>query len=249
MKVFCSYNKEFHIFLNEVVELILNKYAFELNIDTLEEIELVNKKEYGYETDGRVIDCHKIIVTSRLYELLPSLDLEKLDGNKDYASLKQTLYHEMGHINDMVLMPELYKCGFCKDNNRERIVSQFWLEYIAEKRSDGFEGIENFDLCNDFVKQSWECTMCSFNSNFNSSNFAYLIKALPYFMATTKDVNIRNKYMNQLRNNLLKEFVDELDKEILTFEKLGLFDDVTVLFGLYNVINKFYKKFMTAFRK
>lgn len=70
MKVYGSYNQKYHRFLNEVVELILNTYGSQLNIETLEEMELVNKNEYV--TDGRVIDNHKIIVTSRLYELLAS---------------------------------------------------------------------------------------------------------------------------------------------------------------------------------
>lgn len=76
MKIYCLYNQKFHDFLNEVVELILDKYGSQLNIDTLEEVELVNKNTFQYDTDGRVVDSHKIIVTSRLYELLPSLDIK-----------------------------------------------------------------------------------------------------------------------------------------------------------------------------
>lgn len=249
MRIYCLYNQKFHIFLNEVVELILDRYGSQLDIDTLEEIELVNKNEFEYDTDGRIINSHKIIVTSRLYELLPTLDIEKLNDNKNYKILRQTLYHEMGHINDMVLMPNLYKCAFREDDSKERIVSQFWLEYIAERRSDGFEGIKNFDLCNDFVKQNWECTLKDFHSNFNSSNFAYLIKALPYFMAATRDFDIKNTYISQLKNILLIEFIKELDNEILNLENRKLFDDVAVLTDLYNIINIFYTKFMIAFRR
>ena len=165
MKIYCLYNQKFHDFLNEVVELILDKYGSQLNIDTLEEVELVNKNTFQYDTDGRVVDSHKIIVTSRLYELLPSLDIKKLENNKEYKFLRQTIYHEMGHINDMVILPKLYNFAFSEDDSRERIVSQFWLEYIAERRTDGFEGVENFDLCNDFIKQGWKCSMSSFDSN------------------------------------------------------------------------------------
>lgn len=249
MKIYCSYNEEFHIFLNKVVELILQEYGSQINISSLEEIELVNKNEFAYDTDGRVVDNSKIIVTSRLYELLPSFDIESLGNNKEYKLLKQTLYHEMGHINDMVLMPNLYKCAFSDDNNEEQIVSQFWLEYLAERRSDGFEGIKNFDLCEQFIKESWKCTMISLISNYNSKNFAYLVKVLPYFMAATQEPDTRNYYINQIKNDLLIGFISELDKEILELEKSDLFDDVTMLSGIYDIINKYYKKFMTAFRK
>lgn len=240
--------KSFMFFLNKVVEIVLEKYGIQLNLETLEEIELVDKNEYEYITDGRVIDCHKIIVTSRLYELLPSFRIEELNNNTNFKELKQTLYHEMGHINDMILMPVLYKYGFREDDSRERIVSQFWLEYIAERRSAGFEDIENFDLCNNFIKQSWKCTMCSFDSNFDSFNFAYLIKCLPYFMAATRENKVRNYYLKQIKNELLINFMNALDEEIVKLESKKLFDNVVELYDLYNIMNRFYKKFMATFR-
>lgn len=73
MKVYCSYNQELHQFFNEVVELVVNRYGTQLNLTTLEEIELIKKEEIPYETDGKVLSASKIIVTSRLYELLPNL--------------------------------------------------------------------------------------------------------------------------------------------------------------------------------
>lgn len=227
---------------------MLEKYGSKLNLDTLEEIELVDKNVYEYITDGRVIDCHKIVVTSRLYELLPSFRIEELNDNTNFKELKQTLYHEMGHINDMILMPVLYKYGFREDDSRERIVSQFWLEYIAEKRSYGFEGIKNFNFCDEFVKADWKCAINSFDSNFNTSNFAYLIKCLPYFMATTSEDKIRNFYLKQIKNKLLINFINALNEEIVKLESRELFDNVVVLYDLYNIMNRFYKKFMAAFR-
>lgn len=51
--------------------------------------------------------------------------------------MKQTIFHEMGHINDMVYMPNLYNYVF--ENSQKKTVnyilmsSLFWIEYIAEK--------------------------------------------------------------------------------------------------------------------
>lgn len=94
MKIFCAYSQELHRFLNEVVKLVLDKYGSNLNIHTLEEIELVNKNDLPYETDGKVLSKSKIIVTSRLYELLPTLTISELINNNDYRMLRKTLYHE-----------------------------------------------------------------------------------------------------------------------------------------------------------
>ena len=81
MKIYCFYNYEYHIFLNKVVELVLNQYGSDLNISTLREIELRNINEFEIITDGRTVGNGKIIVTSRLYDYLPTLDLEKLQEN------------------------------------------------------------------------------------------------------------------------------------------------------------------------
>lgn len=249
MKIYCLYNEEFDQFLKEVVQLILNKYGSQLNIESLKEIELVNKNTYSYETDGKVINNSKIIVTSRLYELLPTLDIKALENNIYFTTIKQTLYHEMGHINDMTALPKLYECAFNNDSNKEQIASQFWLEYIAEKRTTIFEGHQFWDLCDGFVKEDWKCTMCSLDENINSTNFAYLTKVLPYFMAGTKDVKVREKYINQIKNKLLVQYINELDIELKNLEEIYLFDDVAMLDKLYNVIDKYYHKFMLAFRK
>ena len=98
MKVYCLYNEVFDQFLKEVVQLILSKYSSQLNIESLEEIELVNKNVYPYETDGRIISNSKIVVTSRLYELLPCFDITTLKENENFIKLKKTLYHELRHI-------------------------------------------------------------------------------------------------------------------------------------------------------
>ena len=95
MQIYCSYDQELHHFLNKAVGLILDKYGVILNLDTLEEIELIDKKQLPYETDGKVLSKSKIIVTSRLYELLPTLEIDNLSNNDDYAMLRKTLYHEM----------------------------------------------------------------------------------------------------------------------------------------------------------
>lgn len=77
MKIYCSYNHKYHIFLNKVVELVLNQYGSDLNINTLKEIELRNIDEFEIKTDGRTVGNNKIIVTSRLYDFLPTLNIEK----------------------------------------------------------------------------------------------------------------------------------------------------------------------------
>lgn len=39
--------------------------------------------------------------------------------------IKKTLYHELGHINDMTVIPKLYEYAFNTKHNRKQIVAQF----------------------------------------------------------------------------------------------------------------------------
>lgn len=247
MKIYCLYNEELHIFFNKVVEIILRDYSHKLNIASLNEIELVDKNNLSYVSDAKIISINKFIVSSRLYELLPSYDVLSLQENIDYKTIRQTIYHEMGHINDMTIMPSLYAYGMSEENGKAQIVSRFWLEYIAEERSNGFEGLYKPQLCNQFVQEKWECNSYSICENFNSSNFAYLVKVLPYFMSATSRNNMREHYLELMNNELLLCFISELDIEIRKLEKLDMFDDVTLLYSLYNIICKYYKEFTSAY--
>lgn len=251
MKVYCSYNQELHNFLNKVVKLILNEYGPQLNLATLEEIELVNKNELAYETDGKTVSNSKIIVTSRLYELLPTLNIDLLKDNHYYKQLKQTIFHEMGHINDMVYMPNLYNYVFenfqKKTVNYTSMSSLFWLEYIAEKRSFGFEKLYDMEICDNFVEAKWMCSMSSNFSDFNDDNFFYLTKILPYFLVKTRPEDIKQEYLSKIQNSLVKEYIEELDNEIKHLESIVLFDNLNELNNLCVIIKKYEKLFISKF--
>lgn len=253
MKIYCFYSHEYDTFLNKIVALILDKYGSQLNIGTLQEIELIDKNDLPYETDGKVLNASKIIVTSRLYELLPHLDIDALNGNENYAMLRKTLYHEMGHINDMALMPKLYNCVLesfeGRKINADSIVSLLWIEYVAEKRTAFFENAYNLEICDEFVKRKWHCTIADPYARYGDKNFFYLTKLLPYFMARTNKKDLREQYLNRIENKLLIQYINEIDSELRLLETKGLFDDVYFLKRLYTIIDKYYKAFMNKYAK
>lgn len=253
MKIFCVYSQELHRFLNEVVKLVLDKYGSNLNIHTLEEIELVNKNDLPYETDGKVLSKSKIIVTSRLYELLPTLTISELINNNDYRMLRKTLYHEMGHINDMVFMPKLYDCVLEGFNNKkikaECISSLIWIEYMAEKRTATFENVYNMEICDELVTRKWHCSIANPYLYYDERNFFYLTKLLPYFIARTTNEDIRNQYLDQIENRLVVDYIKEIAIELNYLESKGTFDDPEVLRGLYEIIDKYFNVFMNRYAK
>ncbi|GFI18166.1 hypothetical protein IMSAGC009_03338 [Lachnospiraceae bacterium] len=253
MKVFCSYDVRYDAFFKAVVKLTIDKYGLQLNIDTLKEIELIDKNDLPYEIDGKVLSASKIIVTSRLYELLPNLEIDSLKNNEDYGMLRKTLYHEMGHINDMALMPKIYSCILESFENRningDSIASLFWIEYVAEKRTAFFENVYNLEICDDFVKRKWHCSMADPYAHYGEKNFFYLTKLLPYFMARTNRKDLRELYLNRIENKILIQYVNEIDNEVRFLETNGLFDDVCFLKRLYTIIDKYYKTFMNKYVK
>lgn len=252
MKIYCTYSQELHRFLNEVVKLVLDKYGSQLNINTLEEIELVNKRKYNYITDGKAY-IGRIEVTSRLYELLPILDVEELEDNNEYKLLRKTLYHELGHINDMTLMPKLYGMMFKDFQNGDvdlySISILLWIEYVAEKRTVGFENVNDMELCDDFVKEKWECSKFEPCLSGSNENFYDLTKLLPYFIARTANEDIRDQYLDQIENRLVVDYVKEISIELDNLESKGTFDDPEVLRRLYEIIDKYFNVFMNRYGK
>lgn len=73
-------------------------------------------------------------------------------------------------------------------------------------------------------------------------------KVISYFMARTVDLISREKYMNEISNELLKEYLCELRIEIERLENLLPFDEPEKLHNLYDIMNKYYKKFCRKYK-
>ena len=247
MNIICKYDREMEQFLSEVTEYTIKNYANELDLSNLQEIELLDKKTFLYETDGR--SCAggtKIIVTSRLYELLPSLAISDLLGNNDFQMLVNTLYHEMGHTHDRKKMPCLYDIADRAEKREEYLPCYLWLEYFAEKRSCMTGLVDNREFCEDFARSNWRANQFNLQEA-SEKNFFYLQKAVAYFMARTQNPKEREYYFENMKNDLLIPFISELDVEIKQLEAHELFDDVVQLNPLYLIIDKYQRKFKIRF--
>ena len=142
MRVFCAYNQEYDRFLISVVEYVIRKYGDNLDLRNVEEIELIKTVEDS-TTDGRFLGS-RIVVTERLYKMLPTLDIGQLEGNAVFAEIVGVLYHEMGHATDMVRMPKMYTCVLHEDLTLENMATYLFLEYVAELRTQ-YVGINEYD--------------------------------------------------------------------------------------------------------
>lgn len=61
-------------------------------------------------------------------------------------------------------------------------------------------------------------------------------------MARTKEPALRNFYLSNIQNKLLREYIKEIDGELKSLELMQIFDEPSVLIGLYKIIDKYYKK-------
>lgn len=247
MKVSCSYSQNMDKFIKRVVDYTVDNYALDLDISALKSILLIPSSQLPYHTDGKT--CNRgteILVTSRLYELLPSLEIDKISDNINFKCIVNTLYHEMGHVNDWKKMPNLYMVVERADNIKHAWPALFWLEYISEKRSCSANLISYADFCSSFVKQEWKSNQ--FNFQFaNEKNFFYLTKVLSYFMARTINYCDRNAYLGVCENELLKKLIADIDAEISKLEKIPLFDDPNKLEPLYKIFDNYLSKFRKRF--
>lgn len=247
MNIICQYNKELEHFLENVVEYTLRKYGQELNLANLQEIKLMNISEFDLQKDGTTYENGtKIIVTSRLYDMLPCFSVEKLEDNSNFKMIVNTLYHEMGHITDWAQYPQLYAEAESMNNKKVGLPALFWLEYLAEKRSCSKDESNNAVFCKQFVERRWHAYYCNFD-DLDENNFFYMNKVIPYFMARTIDMPTREKYMSEISNKLLIDYIGELRVEVDRLEEMLPFDEPEKLNNLYNIMNKYYKKFCDSY--
>lgn len=247
MRIFCKYNTSLDIFLKDVVKYTLDIFREKLTLDALEEIELIDIKDFSYTTDGRTQDGgKKIVVTSRLYDNLPSYKIEELKDHIDFNMIVNTMFHEKGHVTDWMSMPNLYLAAENMDDYKAMVTSVFWLEFLAEKRSS-IEGLVNHsDYCGEFAGRKWEAYKFDME-NATESNFYYLNKALSYFMARTTKRTERDLYIDYMINPLLKNYIIDIGEELINLEYQIPFDEISILDDLYDIMNMYYKKFKAKF--
>lgn len=248
MKVFCNYNKEFDEFLKKTVNYTINKYGQYLDVTDIEEIELQDIKNFPYETDGKTYDeGRKILLTSRLYELLPSFDIRKIKNDINFKMLISTQFHEMGHATDWKRMPNLYNAVIMHPTSEDGIASLFWVEYLAEKNSQTFFPLNYDSFCMDFANSHWRAYKSDLEST-GHDNFTYLCKVMPYFLVRTIEPDKRKQYLGIMENQLLKDFILEISEEIERLESIPFFDDTKELGELYDIINKYFVEFQKAYK-
>ena len=240
----CKYDEQLNLFLGNIVQYTLRKYAFKLDISSLREVELINVGELPIQTDGRVIDDSKIILTSRLFDLLPNYEIERLYRNKNFKQIVCTLYHEMGHINDMKLYHKIYRAALESEDMKEVLPSFFWAEYLAEKRSTVID-LTASHFCESFLDITWNPISIN-ESNATVDNFFYLNKVLSYFIARAE--NTDEKFFDEIKDEILYKYVCELRVEIKGLLFKMPFDDIDLLKGLYELMNKYYKQFVRRSR-
>lgn len=244
MKIFCQYNSQLDTFLKALVEYVLDLYGKQLLLDDLEEIEL--GASLSGSSDGRVINNgKKIVLSPRLFSLLPTYEISELLENENYRLIANTLYHEMGHVSDMKIMPHIYAAAQSSEKEEQKLSALFWAEYLAEKRSSSSNVIDYTEYCEDFANREWKSY--KFDCTWMEENFFYLCKALSYFMGRTTNLDMRRKFCAKMENPLLKDFVDSLEKELFVLEDQLPFDDIEKLSNLSNIMNEYRSKFHLTF--
>lgn len=247
MEIVCQYDKELEKFLVSVVEYTVNKYGDELNLQNLKQIELIDISEFDIEKDGSTYDNGtRIIVTSRLYDMLPNYNIKELVYDNNFKLLVNTMYHEMGHVSDWQKYPNIYLEAETMKEMKKALPALFWLEYLAELRSCHVEGANVEEFCTQFVQRQWHSYKNDL-SIIDESNFFYMNKLLPYFIARTKTEK-GQKYLKEVKNVLLCDYINELIVELDQLKENLPFDDIEVLENLYDIMNRYYKKFRSKFK-
>lgn len=242
MIITCPYNTELDLFLKQLVNNCIENYCSDLSLEHLSEIKLIKASDYPCASDARFyFDKSKIIINSGLLDLFPTYNINKLNTNDDFKLFIYTLCHELYHASDSIAYPNLYSLVSSPTNLWEVLSIIFWLEYLVEQKCHKRIGKTNCELYDQFESINFCCT--EFNTETcNTNNFFYFTKLLSYFVAMIMWEKNGEKRLNNVKDRLLHDYIEELADELSKLDKLNSFDDPAQLHYLQKIMKKYYKK-------
>lgn len=232
----CKFNRSYEIFLGEVYEYVVSKFAKEFDLSALTEIEIVHSLPGS--SDGRMVD-NNILLSKRLYDLLPKLDIH---DNNDFNLVVSTLYHELCHINERTIMPNIHAVCYEEEKGIDYCVALFWIEYIVETKTDAVFRKDRSQFCHYLAESDWRIDRFNFDDN-KTFNYFWLIKILPYVLVAFHNKGI-STYTERIKNKLVRNMVSELYNVILDLQKAYPFDDINKLCEIKRVMISYQKQFL-----
>lgn len=232
----CEFNKNYEIFLAEVYEYVVSNFARDFNLSSLNKIEI--EESLPGLSDGRMIDPNNILLSKRLYDLLPILDIASLYGNDDFDSIVGALCHELCHINEQSVMPSIHEICYNEIKDINYCVALFWIEYIVETKTNAKITRNKSNFCKDVALCNWNIIKFNYEDA-DTSNYFYLIKILSYVLANCQ----MPTYSNTIKNTTVKNMVIELYDAISQIKGLYPFDSINNLDEIKRIFLSYKKQF------
>jgi len=240
LSIICRFNHKYEVFLKDLFDYVITRYGNGLELSKLKSIEMV--KSLSNESDGRMIDEKSIQISSRLYKHLPTLDVSDLHYNDTFKIIVKTFYHELCHISEISVMPQIHQYGFSQEGINF-MVALFWIEYIVERKSYAIINLYDNKLCTDVAKNRWNISKLNYDEA-DCSNYFYLTKVLPYVIARIQVDGSANTYIKTIKNPIVQSMVYELNNEVLRIEVFYPFDGIENLRGIHELFEKYFDFFM-----
>ena len=234
----CKFNKNYEVFLKHVYEYVVENFAKDFDLSVLNKIEIV--PSLPCLSDGRIKGTN-ILLSKRLCDLLPALDLDLLKDNNDFNFIVSTLYHELCHLNEQTILPNIHAICNRDDIDIDYFVAQFWIEYIVETKTNAIFKRNKSKFCDDIAINGWKINKADYDTQ-NTTNYFYLIKVLPYALASCH--NQKSDYVAQIKNPIVRNMVIELYDAISNIQDKYPVDDMHSLNEIKRIFSTYQKTFL-----
>ena len=234
----CKFNKNYEVFLKHVYEYVIENFAKDFNLSLLNKIEIV--PSLPCSSDGR-IEGTNILLSKRLYDLLPTLDIDLLRDNNDFNLIVSTLYHELCHLNEQTILPNIHAICNRDDIDIDYFVAQFWIEYIVETKTNAVFKRNKSKFCDDIALNEWKINKADYDTQ-NTTNYFYLIKVLPYALAYCH--NKKSDYVVRIKNPIVRNMIVELYDAISNIQDKYPVDDMNSLNEIKRIFLTYQKTFL-----
>lgn len=235
----CKFNNYYENFLSKIYKNVITNFARDFDLSALSKIEIVEVLHGS--SDGRLIG-NDILLSKRLFDLLPTLDIESLENNSVFNLLISTLFHELCHLNERSITPNIHSMCDRDIIDIDYFVALVWIEYIVELKTNLVFKRKKTDFRKAVALNEWKICKSNFN-DFDTSNYFYLVKVLPYILADLDDTTI-NEYSKQIKNTVVKRMVIELYYTVTRIKKYYPFDDFKILNQIKNILLHYENHFL-----
>ena len=228
-------NTDVKNYLKFFLRYLQNNLCKDMKLSELKEIKIVNRDKLPRNVDARsegntvflsyqsIIAAMDMVGIQNIQQCLEK-DIEQMPCEVTY--ILNNLYHELCHMEERTLMPNIHKILLDKDGYTilEKLVAHFWIEFVVECKSGEQRFRSETTFCNSFISTKWEISYLKGNRE-DTRDLYWLMYTTPYFISLCYINNCFDDYIKKVSDIKISSLLKRLYTLCANLYTKDFFDD------------------------